>query len=563
MRFHTRVLVLVLIFSVSVPFPPSIQAQGTAGVLLAECEGNSTLSSWLNFDSEEVGINFHDNFSLGDVSISGDINAPSSFYEYIDSSFEGLSGGNNSLISTDEFNAYLYLLGSCLEQNEIMPGIAIARANSVDFSQNSTDKSPHSFHFDYDGLQFTAELNGDTRNCQNLGASIDCVEIPITTNNPITIGLTIPIYLPNGTFSNGVGEFLLATNMSGLGNYSVARPAPNSVSFSSNYSVSVTSSTNESDSNCFFASPSITSGFGMYPSNHCLGLFMSEYSQQSSLPDASIMAFTAEQSDGYGSIAMSWSMSGTILSSDSIVLNICESVQQCSSPSEMVFSSTQSTYTSPGSLTKNGETYHLKLEVCNEVGCSVPIGEASVFIQKENQTDSDGDGVTDDDDECPNTPTGYPVLANGCPEQVVEPDLDGDGYVGANDSFPTDPNEWNDTDSDGVGDNTDAFPSDGNETHDDDNDGVGNNSDAFPDDPNENLDSDSDGVGDNADPEPKDPKIRTPDDINVEITNQSSYMISGSILILAIVILFARRKQPPQDSHQVSPFVSEDSMWNE
>jgi hypothetical protein len=70
-------------------------------------------------------------------------------------------------------------------------------------------------------------------------------------------------------------------------------------------------------------------------------------------------------------------------------------------------------------------------------------------------------------------------------------------------------------------------------------------------------------VGDNADPEPKDPKIRTPDDINVEITNQSSYMISGSILILAIVILFARRKQPPQDSHQVSPFVSEDSMWNE
>jgi len=200
--------------------------------------------------------------------------------------------------------------------------------------------------------------------------------------------------------------------------------------------------------------------------------------------------------------------------------------------------------------------------VCNEVGCSVPAGEASVFIQKENRTDSDGDGVPDDVDVCENTPAGAPVLANGCIEQL-EIDLDGDGYGGANDSFPTDPNEWNDTDGDGVGDNADAFPFDENETHDDDNDGVGNNSDAFPNDPKENVDSDGDGVGDNADPEPKDSGIRTPDDLNVEITNQSAYLISGSILILAIVILFVRRKQSPEASDQASLFVSEDSMWNE
>ena len=94
-------------------------------------------------------------------------------------------------------------------------------------------------------------------------------------------------------------------------------------------------------------------------------------------------------------------------------------------------------------------------------------------------------------------------------------------------------------------------------------DGVGNNSDAFPQNPEETVDSDGDGVGDNEDPEPEDPDIRTPDDISVEISNQSAYMISASILVLAFVILFARRRQPPQSPHQVSPFVSEESMWNE
>jgi len=561
MKFHTCVLVLILILSVYVPFTPNVQAQTSTS--LQDCEANSTLSSWLNFDFEEVKVNFQDNWSLGDVNISIDIGSPSSFYEYIDSGFDGYPGGNNSWISTDEFDGYFYLMGSCLEDNEIMPGIALAPLLSDDYSLNSTHEGPYAFHFDYDELQYTVELDGDvTRSCQNLGASANCVEIPITTNNSITIDLTIPIFKSNETIfpSTPNTNFALLMNMSGLGNYTTDYYWQHLVSFSSNYDVEL-----EAGAGILDSSSNTPSSFIFIPSYYCSGIFSWENNnsqQQPSPPEASIMAFTAEQSDNYGSIAMYWSVSGTILPNDEIVLTICESMMQCSNPSEILLNSTQSAYTYPWVLTNNSETYYLKLEVCNEVGCSVPAGEASVFIQKENQTDSDGDGVPDDEDECPNTPAGSSVLANGCTEQV-ETDLDGDGYVGANDSFPTNPNEWNDTDSDGVGDNADVFPFDGNETHDDDNDGVGNNSDAFPDDPKENIDTDGDGVGDNADPEPKDPEIRTPDDINVEITNQSAYLISGSILILAIVILFVRRKKPPQATHQISPFVSEDSMWNE
>ena len=104
------------------------------------------------------------------------------------------------------------------------------------------------------------------------------------------------------------------------------------------------------------------------------------------------------------------------------------------------------------------------------------------------------------------------------------------------------PSETHDDDLDGVGNNTDAFPQDENETHDDDGDGVGNNSDAFPQDANETMDSDGDGVGDNTDPEPDNPDVRTPQDISVEISDTSSYILAGAIVFLALVILFVRRK---------------------
>lgn len=64
-----------------------------------------------------------------------------------------------------------------------------------------------------------------------------------------------------------------------------------------------------------------------------------------------------------------------------------------------------------------------------------------------------------------------------------------------------------DSDNDGVPDNQDAFPNDPSETTDSDDDGVGDNADAFPNDPTETLDTDDDGTGDNADADPNDPNV--------------------------------------------------------
>ena len=112
--------------------------------------------------------------------------------------------------------------------------------------------------------------------------------------------------------------------------------------------------------------------------------------------------------------------------------------------------------------------------------------------------DADGDGISDEMDDCPDSAGNSTIDLLGCP------DSDGDGYSDSGDFFPSNPGEWGDADGDGTGDNGDVFPNDGNETSDSDGDGVGNNGDSFPNDGNETSDSDGDGVGDNADVFPED-----------------------------------------------------------
>jgi outer membrane protein OmpA-like peptidoglycan-associated protein len=91
----------------------------------------------------------------------------------------------------------------------------------------------------------------------------------------------------------------------------------------------------------------------------------------------------------------------------------------------------------------------------HRVGFSVGI----VFPLK--AADADGDGVIDAEDRCPNTPTGTPVSAEGCPL-----DSDGDGVIDAQDRCPNTPRGTAvnatgcplDADGDGVVDAQDQCP---------------------------------------------------------------------------------------------------------
>ena len=287
-------------------------------------------------------------------------------------------------------------------------------------------------------------------------------------------------------------------------------------------------------------------------------------------PDATISGLTAYQSSESGDITTSWQVSGTMLSSDLIQISICEGDLNCENAFSTTLAIGEVSFVYSGTNTSDGLTYYITVEICNEASCSTP-AQASVLVEKSSDSDADGDGVNDGDDQFPNDANesvdsdgdGVGDNSDAFPQDGNEThDDDGDGVGNNSDAFPQDENETHDDDADGVGNNSDAFPQDGNETNDDDGDGVGDNSDAFPQDENETMDTDADGVGDNEDPEPENPDVSSPQDISVEISDSSSYIIAGSIAFLAIVILFVRRKQPPQPQIN-SHFVTDESMWND
>lgn len=71
-------------------------------------------------------------------------------------------------------------------------------------------------------------------------------------------------------------------------------------------------------------------------------------------------------------------------------------------------------------------------------------------------SDSDGDGIADDSDNCPSVSNGSQLNTDGDAEgDACDDDDDGDGVPDAEDAFPLDATEWSDTDNDGIGDNAD------------------------------------------------------------------------------------------------------------
>lgn len=146
--------------------------------------------------------------------------------------------------------------------------------------------------------------------------------------------------------------------------------------------------------------------------------------------------------------------------------------------------------TTPYTTTKNGWDL-----TSNTYGGNPSGGVKRVFIQFRNANceslvttdeinytgsaavDTDGDGVTDDYDQCPGTPAGEAVDINGCGASQL--DSDGDGVVDSADTCPFD--AQNDIDSDGVCGDVDNCPFIANPAQTDaNNNGVGDDCERSP-----------------------------------------------------------------------------------
>lgn len=134
--------------------------------------------------------------------------------------------------------------------------------------------------------------------------------------------------------------------------------------------------------------------------------------------------------------------------------------------------------------------YEIRLRARNDEGSSDWSSVVSSRTDQQHSDDSDGDGVSDDQDAFPTDPDEWSDADGDGIGDNADTDDDNDGVIDSDDAFPNDADEWLDTDKDGTGNNRDT---------DDDDDGVPDADDIFPLDTAESSDKDGDGLGDNAD----------------------------------------------------------------
>lgn len=102
---------------------------------------------------------------------------------------------------------------------------------------------------------------------------------------------------------------------------------------------------------------------------------------QASIPDASVSGFNAEALKG-GAIGVTWDITGTLLSSDNIVVTICDGQEDCATPFTQTVADEDRSYSYSGTNTDHGTVYHVSVAVCNEEGCSTA-GKGTVTADKQ------------------------------------------------------------------------------------------------------------------------------------------------------------------------------------
>ncbi|TDT46848.1 putative secreted protein (Por secretion system target) [Maribacter spongiicola] len=132
-----------------------------------------------------------------------------------------------------------------------------------------------------------------------------------------------------------------------------------------------------------------------------------------------------------------------------------------------IINETNSTLTISNITPEDGGYYDCLIENTNVPNLTLKRNVVSLTVTPSLNNDSDDDGITNENDNCPNTPTGQTVDENGCSQDQL--DDDNDGVNNTNDNCPNTP----------TGETVDTNGCSQSEL-DDDNDGVTNNNDNCP-----------------------------------------------------------------------------------
>ena len=229
--FLTLFVALVMVGVTSSPFitnfadsPVISSTEGRQGGLddtITESCGGLTFEDLFEYDFALFELNVLDDWATGDMYANAWVNGSNSatVRENLDGLFDGLPGGNNSWISTDERDGVRSIGPKCI-------GV-------MDTRLGMREGIPHSGGVDWNDFEFVEEGIGldevnlvpdghpDSRGCVNAGRSADCEEVPTSTTDDMEISLSVADGQTNNVqwdqlASMGSSNFTLAMNISNM-----------------------------------------------------------------------------------------------------------------------------------------------------------------------------------------------------------------------------------------------------------------------------------------------------------------------------------------------------------
>ena len=202
--------------------PVISSTEGRQDTLDVDCSGYS-FEDLFEYDFALFELNVLDDWATGDMYANAWVNGSNSAIvrDNLDGLFEGLPGGDNDWISTDERDAVRSIGPKCIADMETRLGMreGIPHSGGVDWND---------FEFVEDGIgldevNLVPEGHPDARTCTNFGAAADCKEVPTSTTDDMEISLSVADgqnhnvrwdQLPN----SGVSNFTIAMNISNMSN---------------------------------------------------------------------------------------------------------------------------------------------------------------------------------------------------------------------------------------------------------------------------------------------------------------------------------------------------------
>ncbi|MFZ8906156.1 MAG: hypothetical protein ACO2Y2_02230 [Poseidonia sp.] len=196
--------------------------QGRQDTLDVDCSGYS-FEDLFEYDFALFELDVLDDWATGDMFANAWVNGSNSAIvrDNLDGLFEGLPGGDNDWISTDERDAVRSIGPKCIADMETRLGMreGIPHSGGVDWND---------FEFVEDGIgldevNLVPEGHPDARTCTNFGAAADCKEVPTSTTDDMEISLSVADGQANNVRwdqlpNSGVSNFTLAMNISNMSN---------------------------------------------------------------------------------------------------------------------------------------------------------------------------------------------------------------------------------------------------------------------------------------------------------------------------------------------------------